>query len=192
MKSASGVMAVRSRPRLQPGRAYHDQRRCAVRRSRQRQESAGADGASRQVARSRRHELSGSCAPMDAAGGKRVLQRDEPDDWRRAGEGRIDTAARNLQRSWPTPGPRVTCRRTTSRPWWATAIISRPSRLKVVPNGFWPLDFGGALGEPVTRGILSQAARGGAGWTILPRPALRAAGLKGAEASMRAKCFTRK
>jgi hypothetical protein len=24
---------------------------------------------------------------------------------------------------------------------------------EVVPNGFWPLDFGGALGEPVTRGI---------------------------------------
>ena len=24
---------------------------------------------------------------------------------------------------------------------------------EVVPNGYWPLDFGGALGEPVTRGI---------------------------------------
>ena len=24
---------------------------------------------------------------------------------------------------------------------------------EVVPNGFWPLDFGGPLGEPVTRGI---------------------------------------
>jgi hypothetical protein len=24
---------------------------------------------------------------------------------------------------------------------------------EVVPNGFWPIDFGGALGEPVTRGI---------------------------------------
>jgi hypothetical protein len=24
---------------------------------------------------------------------------------------------------------------------------------EAVPNGFWPLDFGGALGEPVTRGI---------------------------------------
>jgi hypothetical protein len=27
---------------------------------------------------------------------------------------------------------------------------------EVVPNGFWPLDFGGALGEPVTRGILAR------------------------------------
>jgi hypothetical protein len=25
--------------------------------------------------------------------------------------------------------------------------------IEVVPNGFWPLDFGGVLGEPVTRGI---------------------------------------
>jgi hypothetical protein len=25
--------------------------------------------------------------------------------------------------------------------------------VEVVPNGFWPLDFGGALGTPVTRGI---------------------------------------
>jgi hypothetical protein len=24
---------------------------------------------------------------------------------------------------------------------------------EVVPNGLWPLDFGGALGEPVTGGI---------------------------------------
>jgi hypothetical protein len=24
---------------------------------------------------------------------------------------------------------------------------------EVVPNGFWPVDFGGVLGEPVTRGI---------------------------------------
>jgi hypothetical protein len=24
---------------------------------------------------------------------------------------------------------------------------------EVVPNGFWPIDFGGVLGEPVTRGI---------------------------------------
>ena len=24
---------------------------------------------------------------------------------------------------------------------------------EVVPNGLWPLDFGGSLGEPVTRGI---------------------------------------
>ena len=27
---------------------------------------------------------------------------------------------------------------------------------EVVPNGLWPLDFGGALGEPVTRGIAAK------------------------------------
>jgi hypothetical protein len=38
------------------------------------------------------------------------------------------------------------------------AAFGKGFRLKsvsaeAVPNGFWPLDFGGALGEPVTRGI---------------------------------------
>lgn len=28
--------------------------------------------------------------------------------------------------------------------------------LQIVPSGFWPLDFGGALGEPVTRDIRSR------------------------------------
>jgi hypothetical protein len=28
--------------------------------------------------------------------------------------------------------------------------------VEMVPNGFWPLDFGGVLGEPVTRGIESR------------------------------------
>src|SRR5260370_8490693 len=45
-----------------------------------------------------------------------------------------------------------------------------------VPNGFWPLDFGGALGEPVTRGVSARlpwlAGSGGAA-----APALRAADL---------------
>lgn len=47
---------------------------------------------------------------------------------------------------------------------------------EVVPNGFWPIDFGGALGEPVTRGIEAKlpwlAAPGEAAAT-----ALKAAGL---------------
>jgi hypothetical protein len=29
---------------------------------------------------------------------------------------------------------------------------------EVVPNGYWPLDFGGTLGEPVTTGIFGQIA----------------------------------
>ena len=40
----------------------------------------------------------------------------------------------------------------------AEAVLGKGYRLQgitaeVVPNGYWPLDFGGALGEPVTRGI---------------------------------------
>ncbi|KRP91318.1 hypothetical protein AOQ72_32940 [Bradyrhizobium yuanmingense] len=47
---------------------------------------------------------------------------------------------------------------------------------EVVPNGFWPIDFGGALGEPVTRGIEAKLP-----WLAAPGEtaaiALRAAGL---------------
>ena len=43
----------------------------------------------------------------------------------------------------------------------AEAVLGKGYRLQgitaeVVPNGFWPLDFGGALGEPVTRGIQAK------------------------------------
>ena len=53
---------------------------------------------------------------------------------------------------------------------------------EVVPNGFWPIDFGGALGEPVTRGIAAKLP-----WLAEPSDgaatALKAAGLPtGAEA----------
>ena len=47
---------------------------------------------------------------------------------------------------------------------------------EVVPNGFWPIDFGGALGEPVTRGIEARLP-----WLAVPgeaaATALKAAGL---------------
>lgn len=62
---------------------------------------------------------------------------------------------------------------------------------EVVPNGFWPLDFGGALGEPVTRGIAARLP-----WlhgTDNPAAtALRAAGLPGVEAIDAREAFTRK
>jgi hypothetical protein len=63
--------------------------------------------------------------------------------------------------------------------------------VEVVPNGFWPLDFGGALGEPVTRGIETKLPW----WSRVDDPAataLRAAGLKGAEALDAREVFTRK
>ena len=45
----------------------------------------------------------------------------------------------------------------------AEAVLGKGYRLQgvtaeVVPNGFWPLDFGGVLGEPVTRGIAGEIA----------------------------------
>lgn len=62
---------------------------------------------------------------------------------------------------------------------------------EAVPNGFWPLDFGGALGEPVTRGIEAKLP-----WWNRPGDpaalALRAAGLASKEAVDAREVFTRK
>ena len=56
----------------------------------------------------------------------------------------------------------------------AEAVLGKGYRLRgitaeVVPNGFWPLDFGGALGEPVTRGIAGETALAERRRTIRPR-----------------------
>jgi hypothetical protein len=62
---------------------------------------------------------------------------------------------------------------------------------EVVPNGFWPLDFGGPLGEPVTRGIEAKLPW----WNGADNPAaiaLRAAGLPAGEAIDPKQAFTRK
>jgi hypothetical protein len=63
--------------------------------------------------------------------------------------------------------------------------------VEAVPNGFWPLDFGGPLGEPVTRGIKVKLP-----WWNRPddpaRTALQAAGLQGSEAIDPKQAFTRK
>ena len=61
---------------------------------------------------------------------------------------------------------------------------------EVVPNGFWPIDFGGPLGEPVTRGIhakLPWLHRDGAA-----AAALGAAGLAGTEPIDAREAFARK
>jgi len=62
---------------------------------------------------------------------------------------------------------------------------------EVVPNGLWPLDFGGSLGEPVTRGIGAKLLW----WNGADNPAGRAlwaAGLRGGEAIDPKEVFTRK
>jgi hypothetical protein len=61
---------------------------------------------------------------------------------------------------------------------------------EVVPNGFWPADFGGPLGEPVTRAIRAKLPwldRDGAA-----AAALTAAGLASAEPIDAREAFTRK
>ncbi len=62
---------------------------------------------------------------------------------------------------------------------------------EAVPNGFWPLDFGGALGEPVTRGIEAKLP-----WLNGPgdaaAAALHAASLTSKAAVDAKQAFTRK
>lgn len=62
---------------------------------------------------------------------------------------------------------------------------------EVVPNGVWPLDFGGSLGDPVTRGIKARLP-----WLNGPDNAagraLQAAGLRPGEAIDSKDAFTRK
>ena len=62
--------------------------------------------------------------------------------------------------------------------------------LEIVANGYWPIDFGGSLGEPVTRGVTTKLpwlnTSGGAA------TALQAAGLKTAEDFAPEAAFTRK
>lgn len=78
----------------------------------------------------------------------------------------------------------------------AEAVLGKGSRIQgisaeVVPNGYWPLDFGGALGEPVTRGIEARLP-----WLeddgTAAATALRAAGLPGVEGIDAREAFTRK
>ena len=78
----------------------------------------------------------------------------------------------------------------------AEAALGKGYRLQgvtaeVVPNGFWPLDFGGVLGEPVTRGILAKLPWLN-GSDNPAAVALRAAGLPGVEAIDAKEVFTRK
>ena len=66
----------------------------------------------------------------------------------------------------------------------------RSVSLDVIANGFWPLDLGGVLGEPVTRGIEARLP-----WLTVPggaAVALQAAGLKAGGGFEPEAAFTRK
>jgi hypothetical protein len=63
--------------------------------------------------------------------------------------------------------------------------------VEAVPNGLWPLDFGGVLGEPVTRGIEAKLPW----WSRAVDPAVaavQAAGLTSKETIDAKEVFTRK
>jgi hypothetical protein len=82
------------------------------------------------------------------------------------------------------------------QPGEAEAVLGKGHRLQgvtaeVVPNGYWPLDFGGALGEPVTRGIAAKLPWLN-GADNPAATALRAAGLPGVEGIDANEAFTRK
>jgi hypothetical protein len=76
------------------------------------------------------------------------------------------------------------------------AIYGKGFRLRgitveAVPNGFWPLDFGGVLGEPVTRGIEAKLPW----WSRAGDPAaaaLSAAGLASTQPIDAKEVFTRR
>ena len=78
----------------------------------------------------------------------------------------------------------------------AEAVLGKGYRLKgltaeVVPNGYWPLDLGGVLGEAVSRGIQSKLPWLN-GADNPAATALRAAGLPGVEGIDAKEAFTRK
>ncbi len=80
----------------------------------------------------------------------------------------------------------------------AEAVLGKGYRLRAmsaeaVPNGFWPIDFGGVLGEPVTRGIASKLQwLNGDGASAAAATALKAAGLPDVEGVDAVEAFTRK
>lgn len=64
---------------------------------------------------------------------------------------------------------------------------------EIVPNGFWPVDFGGPFGEPVSRGIAGRLAwLAGADASSAAATALKEAGLPGTEGIDVRTAFTRK
>ncbi len=82
------------------------------------------------------------------------------------------------------------------RPDDTEAVLGQGYRLQgisveVVPNGYWPLDFGGPLGEPITRGIEAKLPWLGVTGDSAAT-ALRAAGLPGTDRIDAREAFTRK
>jgi len=126
-----------------------------------------------------------------AAGGKRVSFNEMS---RLSGAVPVNDALIPVLVTFGDPANPATARNVP--PLDAEAILGKGYRLQgitaeVVPNGYWPLDFGGVLGEPVTRGIQTKLPwLNGAGDPAAA--ALRAAGLPGVETIDASETFTRK
>jgi hypothetical protein len=74
---------------------------------------------------------------------------------------------------------------------YGNGFALRGVTVEAVPNGFWPLDLGGPLGEPVTRGIEAKLPW----WSRAGDPAaaaVQAAGLHSKDAIDAKEVFTRK
>ena len=126
-----------------------------------------------------------------AAGGKRVSFNDMN---RQTGAVPVTGALIPVLVTFADPADPATARNVL--PDDAEAALGKGYRVhgitaEVVPNGFWPLDIGGVLGEPVTRGIQAKLPWLG-GASNAAATALRAAGLPGAEAIDARETFTRK
>jgi hypothetical protein len=68
-------------------------------------------------------------------------------------------------------------------------VSLRALKVEIVPNGYWPIDFGGAFGEPVSRDILRTLP-----WANTPdaaATALKAAGWTPPSPDEAVRAFTR-
>ena len=190
IKSASGVMSVHpDRGYSRRGHTAH-QGRCRVGRSRRRQESCRAAGAYRQDDRSRRNELCG-VARLQGRRPQRVVQRDEPDDRRGAGDRRADSGAGDLRRPERSRDRAQRCRRTiwkrrSARDFTSTAFPPRWCRTGLAARFRRPAR---RARDPRDRGEIAvvEAVR-----TIAAAIALRAAGLPAGEGIDAKEAFTRK
>ena len=128
-----------------------------------------------------------------AAGGKRVNFNDMS---KQTGVVPVKGELTPVLLTFADPGNPATARNVPAED--VEAALGKGYRLRgitaeVVPNGLWPIDFGGALGNPVTRGTLAKLP-----WLNQPdgsaaaSAALRAAGLPGVEAIDAREAFSRK
>ena len=156
VRSASGVVAVHPDRSYSRGGRTRTAGDAVYRRSRRRQKSRRAARACRRGEdRSRRHQLCGVARLYRGLRYARLVQSDEP----APGAVPVNGALIPVLVSFADPANPGSARTVSADD--AAAALGAGYRLRavtaeVVPNGYWPVDFGGALGEPVTRGIAAK------------------------------------